>query len=388
MAETKELIAKFTEVYDNRHLLAKQWRNEGRFKKVIGYTYAFMPEELIYAAGALPVQLTETEERSAHSTGSIYIPEFFCDYCQSVTGQALDGMYSYLDGVIFSNACVPLKVAADVWDLEVNTPYFRMLTCPCVANEQARAYTRTQFQRLKKDMEQLCKTEVTDEALRRAIRIYNENRALIHELYELRKRDGSLITGRDAFEVVKASLVMPGDMHNELLKELLTHLKAKQPGVSKGVRVMVSAFIFEEAAIARPNFVAMIENAGGNVVLDDLARGPRYWWGDSKPEELEPKGDPLDALVDHYLGKIPLAFKVSEQYRAKLYVDAAVAAGVKGVIFFIPMYCESVLFQQPYIEKQLRDRSIATLALETVSSMEEGTLATRIGAFIETLGAA
>ena len=202
------MIAEFTEIYDNRHHLARKWKQEGKFDKIVGYTYSFMPEELIYAAGALSVQLTESEERGPHSTGSVYIPDFFCDWCQSVVGQGIEGTYDYLDMVIFANTCVPVRIAADVWDLEVKIP-FRMITQPIVANEPAKRFVKVEFQRVQDDLEKLCGTKITDDALRRAIYLYSENRRLIRELYDLRKQDVPPISGSSVFEIMPTFILPP-----------------------------------------------------------------------------------------------------------------------------------------------------------------------------------
>ena len=54
------MISRFKEMHDNRHMLAREWKQEG--KKTSGYVYSFTPEEILYAAGLLPIQVTESDE--------------------------------------------------------------------------------------------------------------------------------------------------------------------------------------------------------------------------------------------------------------------------------------------------------------------------------------
>jgi benzoyl-CoA reductase subunit C len=218
--------------------------------------------------------------------------------------------------------------------------------------------------------------------LRQAIDVYNENRRLVRELYALRRQDVPPISGSSVFEIMKAGLVMPKDMHNEMLKKILAELSETKPTGQPKPRVMVSAFIFEESATTRTNFVRMVEDKGCDVVSDDLPWSPRYFW-----QEMKLDGEDLmKVLVDHYVGKIPIAYKVSHEYRAKLAVEEALKSRVKGAIFFIPMFCEHYLLQQPSIENSLQENGISTLTIETVNSMEEGgAVDTRIEAFIEKL---
>ena len=54
------MLSEFQDVYQNRHEVAKQWKQTGR--RVFGYYYSPVPEELMYAAGILPVQIIGSME--------------------------------------------------------------------------------------------------------------------------------------------------------------------------------------------------------------------------------------------------------------------------------------------------------------------------------------
>ena len=95
-------IIDFEKIYQNRHSLAWQWKKEG--KKIFGYIYSLMPEEILYAAGIIPVHLTESEDSEDLRKGTVDTPESFCDYSLSIAGQGISGVYNYLDGVIFNDA--------------------------------------------------------------------------------------------------------------------------------------------------------------------------------------------------------------------------------------------------------------------------------------------
>lgn len=57
---------------------------------------------------------------------------------------------------------------------------------------------------LKASLEEFLGEEITEEALQRAIRVYNETRALLRKLYELRKADAPPITGAETLDVILA----------------------------------------------------------------------------------------------------------------------------------------------------------------------------------------
>jgi benzoyl-CoA reductase subunit C len=372
------MISKFAEAYENRHQLARKWRKEGR--KVFGYIYSFIPEELLYAAGIVPVQLTESEERGTTSKGETFLPEYFCDYVQSLIGQGVDGMYSYLDGLLVPDACVPLRALAEIWDLHVKTPFFHYLGYPSEAYEGSRAYLREELSRLRRALGEHCGKEISDAALRQAIEVYNENRSLMKKLYELRQKDNPPLSGSEVFEVVKAGLVIPKEEHNRMLQELLNQVSGEERKIEGKPRLMVSAVIFEECSFTRPNFIRIIEELGGEVVCDDLCIGHRYFW-----DLVATDTNPLDAIVDRYLGKVPIAYKIPAEVRTEIMLNEALKHRVQGLIIFLPKYCESSYFQAPYIEEKFEEKGIPALELESTAEMPEAPLRTRIQAFLEML---
>ena len=116
-------IDDFTKAYTNRHSLAWKWKKEG--KKVFGYLYAITPEELIHAAGIIPVQLTESRMPRIYDRAKL-ICRMFCSFSLSCAGQGMSGVYSYLDGVIFNDSCTQSKTVFEVWEEEVYPPVFSL----------------------------------------------------------------------------------------------------------------------------------------------------------------------------------------------------------------------------------------------------------------------
>lgn len=370
------MISRFTDIYQNRHSLARKWKQEGR--KIFGYAYALVPEEVIYAAGIIPVHLTEG---GATAKGEEFIPEYFCDYSHSVLGQAVAGTYDYLDGVIIPDACVPLRTAGEVWELHLKPGFFyHYLNFPHRDFPQARDYLLQEFLWLKQRIEDFCGQKISEQALRSAIDIYNKNRELLNRVYQFREEERSPLSGSEVCEVVKAGLVIPREEHNKMLEELLKELPRQQRKTAGKVRLMVSSVIWEEIADTQVNFLRIIEETGGEIVCDDLTIGHRYF------RELAPlKADLIEALVDRYRGKAPVAFKMPVKVRAEMLLQEALKYRAKGAIFFVPKYCQSSLLHIPQIESRFKEKGIHTLVLESTDEMPEAPTRTRIQAFLEML---
>lgn len=370
------MISRFTETYEQRHSLARKWKQEGR--KIFGYAYALVPEELIHAAGIIPVHLTE---EGATAKGEEFIPEYFCDYSHSVLGQVLEGIYDYLDGVIIPDACVPFRTAGEVWELYLKPGFFyHYLNYPHRDFPQARDYVLKEFHWLKQRIEEFCGQKISEQALRSTMDIYNKNRELLHKVYQFRGGEQSSLSGSEVCEVVKAGLVIPKEEYNQMLEGLLKELAGQQRKTRGKVRLMVSSVIWEELANTQVNFLRIIEEAGGEIVCDDLTTGHRYF---REPAPL--KADLMEALVDRYWGKAPVAFKMPVKVRAEILLQEALKYGANGAIFFVPKYCQSSLLHIPQIESRFKEKGINTLVLESTDEMPEAPVRTRIQAFLEML---
>ena len=55
------MIEKFKEWYEERHEYAKEWKKKTG-GKVLGYFCTYVPEEILYAAGVLPVRILGSHE--------------------------------------------------------------------------------------------------------------------------------------------------------------------------------------------------------------------------------------------------------------------------------------------------------------------------------------
>jgi len=374
-------IADFEKVYANRHTLAWQWKQEGR--KIFGYVYSLTPEELLYAADIIPVQLTEGEDSEDLRRGKVDMPETFCSYSLSLAGQGAAGVYQYLDGVIFTEACSQIKTSYEVWTERFVPPFFEFMYVPDEHEEGTIKFYTACLRDLKKRLEAFLGREITDEALRQAVDVYNENRRLVKRLYETRLVDTPPISGSQIFEVMKAGLVMPKDQHNSMLKKLLAEIEKQEPEPKKNKpRIMAFAHIFEECnGKVYPNFIRMMEELGGNVVYDELFWGGRYY-----DAEVAVQGDVLEALADRYAGQVPHPSKYFTKNRVKYLLEGVEKYRVNGIVFFLPKYCQPYWFQQYLVEKALKEKDIPFLTVETVAGMPEASVRTRLEAFIEMIG--
>ena len=173
---------------------------------------------------------------------------------------------------------------------------------------------------------------------------------------------------------------MPKDAHSKILRkalELIPRERQKQKGK---IPLFLSMVTFEHCMTDDLNIPELIEQVGGKVASDDLWMGPRYF---SEPVVLD--SDLIEALVDRYLGKIPAGFRFPLKLRLDWLLEQVDTHDIKGGIFIIPKYCHPYLFEYPYIERNLKERGIPTLFLESEAGMPREPLRVRLQAFMEML---
>lgn len=374
-----DTISKFKKAYQNRHQIAKDWKKDGR--KVFGYVYSAVPEELIYAAGILPVHLTGGEDEKMAFKGETILPDFLCDYSQSCLGQGLEGIYDYLDGLVMTDACATVRSLLRAWTVHLNTPYYYYLNPPFQPTKEGRVYYTKEMARFKESIEDFCGKKISQRSLRSAIKVYDENRRLMKKLYALRAQDDTTLSGSQILEVVRAGLIMPKEEHNQMLRELLQELPHEGREKEGKIRIFLSMFIFEDCLTDEFNILEMIEGMGGDVVSDDFCWGPRYYW-----EPVGLKTDPMEAILERYLGKVPAGYRYPLQPRMDWLLKQVRKHKVRGAIFVIPKYCHPYLIEYPYIERSLKERGIPTLFLESDGAMPPQPVRVRLQAFTEMLG--
>jgi hypothetical protein len=89
-------------------------------------------DEIIYAAGALPVP-AGSDGRPIDGAGECIFTNSSVRFTKSLLHLGLQGEYSFLDGVCFLNGCDQLRRMIGIWQEKVKSPgknYLEMFTVP------------------------------------------------------------------------------------------------------------------------------------------------------------------------------------------------------------------------------------------------------------------
>jgi len=349
-------------------------------KKVFGWLCTYVPEEIIHAAGILPVRVTGYSQEMELEDGNAYLYINNCSFSRSCLQMGLRGEYRFLDGMVAGSTCDGARRLFDLWQYYIKTPFYHILTVPRKYTEKAHSLYYHQVAQFKEHLEAFLGRKIADEPLRHSIEVYNQARALLKQFYELRKADAPPISGAETMEVLNASFRMPKEQFNQWLEQLLAEL-GKPSVTRKGrARLMVVGSVMNN-----PEFIKSIEVQGGLVVTDELCTSTRYW---SDPVVLETGQDPIKAISRRYLSNFPCARMVPSDERFNRILNLAKEFRVDGVISQIIRYCVPYAHDLPLLQDRLKEIGVPVLALDVeYSTSGSGQIQTRVQAFLEMLEA-
>lgn len=379
--EASEILKQFNDVWQLRHEYAKDWkrRNKG---KVIGCMCTYCPEEIIYAAGMLPVRILGGHEPPTLATPHIF--DMWCPFCRDCLNQALKGKYDdYLDGLIEANTCLHLRQAFGAWQLHVPTPWFYWINTPnAVRSPRAKKFYRGELAEFQKALEEMGGKKVTDKDLDKGIEIMNANRELMKKVYEFRKLANPPITGTEAMTMVWASQLMDKREHSELVKQLLEALPKRKLDREAGVRLMIIGSEDDDR-----EFLQMVETLKATFVIEDHCTGSRYFWNN-----VEPQTDRLQAIADRYLDRIPCpnrdwGMEDVSRKRFPHILQLARDYGVQGAILTQQKFCDPHELDIPSLRRFLEANGIPCYFLEFEVTVPVGQFRIRVEAFIEQIQA-
>jgi len=353
-----------------RRSVAESWKSQSR--RVVGWNCTYIPEEVIYAANVLPVRVFG--DLRSTTLADAYCPRNMCSLARSCLNLALKGDYDYLDGFVTSNSCDNFGKMYDFWRYLVEIPFLHLVNTPHTNTEWAHAFFYEEVVSFKESLENAFGNPVSDESLKNAIKVYNENRDLLKKVYDLRIKDPPLISGVEALEIVLSSMVTRKEDHNKLLKQLLSQVRSWDDPPTGGVRLLVSGSVMDKTELLK-----LVETAGGIVVADDLCTGTRYFW-----DLVGSDVDPLRAISKRYLNKIPCPFTFQNEDRFRHVMEMVKRYSVKAAIVFVLKFCDTHMFDAPLLVEELKASGLPVLYLEWEHSMSGiAQLRTRVEAFME-----
>ena len=209
------------------------------------------------------------------------------------------------------------------------------------------------------DLEGIAGRKITDDDIRASIKVYNENRKLVNELYEFRAQRPWQAPASEAYLVIRAGLVLPVEEHSKLLRQYIDAAKAEDRPIKDNSRVVVTGMFCEQPPL---NLIKSLELSGCYVVDDDFMLVSRWLIGDVPTE-----GDPVENLSKaflHHSMSTAAKYEPDQAEKGQFLVRAVKKTGAEGVIFASTSFCDPALLDRPMLQNVLKDADIPYIAFK------------------------
>jgi len=371
-------LALAQELYEHRGLRAKELAAQG--KKVVGYLCCYVPVEFLTALDLVPYRIHGGVGRPLKQVDQ-YLETIMCPYVRSCFDLALGGEYDFLSGVVIPHTCDAMHRVYDMWRYHLNHPYGHCITVPHMTHQASFEYFQKELEDFQESLERFFGGSASEEDLAAAIGLHNRSRALLRELYELRKAEPPLISGVEVTWVLVAGMTIPVQEFNDLLEDVITEVRNRRPGSDGKPRLLVVGSEVDDVTMIR-----LVEDSGASVVMDDLCTGSRSFWKD-----VDMAGRAVTGLAARYLGGItcPCTYRPGKIHQRFSYLeDYARDWGVEGVLVYTIRFCDTYQLDGPEIKGYMESLGFPVLYLEDDYIMPAlAQLKTRIEAFLETIEA-
>ncbi len=373
------LLNEFQEVSEHPYRVLSQYKAEG--KKVIGVLPYYAPEELVIAAGMVPMGIWGSNSKTI-SRAKEYCATFYCTIAQLALEMLLDGTLDQLDGLITPTICDTLRPMSQNFRVAMKDK----LPCIFLAHPQNRRpafglkFCRDQYTHVKEELEKIAGAPITDEAISAAIKVMNRSRAARREFVKLSGQHPEAVSAVKRSAVLRSAWFMEKTAHAEKLEALNAELAALPESPFKGPKVVTSGIICDS-----PKLLQIFDDYGIAIAADDVAQESRAIRVDAAET-----GDPMDALCQMFADQdydvLLYDEKSSENRRADYVVDLVKSSGAQGLVLFMQQFCDPEEMEYPYLKKALDAAQIPHIKLGVDQQMRDfGQAATAIQAFADVL---
>ncbi len=361
MTTTKEIIDRCEKLYEDMDFTAaRAWKEAAPGRHVIGYMPIYVPREIIHAAGMLPLGILGGGDQLEVIHGDAYYQSYICRIPRSTIELAVSGKLDFTDGMLFPSICDVIRNLSGMWQLMMSDKYARYFDVPQnYQDDVGGVYYTQELHELKEDLEKISGRKITNEDLRKSIAVYNENRRLIKDLYELRRKAPWKVPTTEVYLLLRAGMVLPVEEHSQMLKDYIEAASTEDRPLRDNCRIVIQGMFCEQPPL---NLIKSIELAGCYIVGDDFMMVTR-WLTDDVPLD----GDPLENLSQaflHHSENVSAKYVDREEDKGIYLVDMVKKNGGEGVIFTSPSFCDPALLDRPLLQDVLKAHGVPYIAFK------------------------
>ena len=356
-----QIVERCRALFEDLELNAvKQWKAAAPGRKAIGYMPIYVPRELVHAAGMLSVGILGGGDQIEVIQGDAYYQSYICRIPRSTIELALTGRLDCLDGMLFPSICDVIRNLSGMWQILFKDKYVRYFDVPQnYVDAIGGAYYVHELETLRDDLGKLRGAPITDEELNASIRVYNENRRAVQELYAYRATKPWQAPTSEVYLVLRAGMVLPPEEHTQLVRDYIAAADALPRPKRDNARVVLNGSFCEQPPLG---LIKSIELAGCYIVDDDFMLVTR-WLLDDVPAN----GNPLEELSKAFLHRSATTAAKYDTHREEkgvFLLKQIKTSGAEGAIFAAPSFCDPALLERPMLQDVLSKHKIPHTAFK------------------------
>ena len=369
-------LEELSKVREDPYQWAREEKEKG--KTVFSVSPTNFPNELIHAAGVLPVTLQGSNEPTTYGYSMFY--HFLCGFTRSNVDMTILGNLDFFDAFVYAHMCGQSYKMYQVMDYLKPAAHFFHMQWPLEASDVFFGTCVDRLKRLQQDVEEFLGRKIEEKALKESIALYNQYRGLMRQVYEIRKQKPGVIRARDMSALVQSSMVMPKEGFVEFLEKFVPELEKKEAPEDGRAKIYLAGHLCFPVKV---DLLDLVEEVGGVVVWDDMETGYRHIADDASTDL-----PPIEAFAKRYLNLVvpsPTRTELKQEWPDYI-ISKAKETQAQGVIILMAKQCGPHLLYHSFMRDVLDDAGIPHLDLEIeheIISLE--TIRTRIEAFIEML---
>ncbi len=383
MQNLPENFETYDEARQRGFLALKELKDKGQ--RVVGIFCSYVPTELIYAAGAVPVGLCAHSEEPI-AAGESVLPRNLCPLIKASYGFALTEKCPYFyfsDFVVGETTCDGKKKMFELLN-EIKETFVMYLPNGREPRQDAVKAWRNEIIRLKEKLEDFYSITISEEDIRKAIVLKNRERVAFQKFLELGKLVPPALTGYELgtksdaagfnFDIEKKI-----ESFEQRTEEVMHHWENDCKGkTSKRPRIMITGC---PNAGVRDKLLKTVEELGGDIVLIDTCGGIR-----TQMQKVAETGDVYTALAEKYLD-ITCSVMSPNEPRFEMMGQLIDEFKVDAVIEIILQACHTFNVESYNVKRYVTEKKgLPYLSLESdYSQADKGQFVTRIQAFLEML---
>jgi len=368
--------------FDFEFSRARNWKSEKNGRALIGYMPVYFPREIVHAANSLAIGIFGTGDRKQIIKGDAFYQSYICHIPRGIIELALDGTLDLFDGFIFPSICDVIRNLSGTFQILKKGQFVKYLDYPQnFLSDIGGKFYSNELKIIINELFKINKVNVTIEGLNNSIRLFNTNRQLLREIYDIRQEYPWRLSFEDLYHITRAGTVIPVEEHNLILGDVLSHLREYEGKPMDKIKVIISGAFCEQPPAG---LIRTIEMAGCYIIDDDLLLGSRWIQGniDDSTE------DPLNALAEAYLYDSTFSssiYSVSNPKGERL-VKLARMRNADGVIFAAPSFCDPALLDLPLMQKACDEAGLRYISFQfSENTGQYKVIKEQVGAFSDSI---